>query len=112
MDEQQWLADRFEEQRAHLRSVAYRMLGSLAEAEDAVQDTWVRVSRSETSAVENLGGGMTTIVARGCLNLLRSRKGRGEGALGLHFPDPLIKSPQEEALLAASVSPALLGVLD
>jgi len=112
MDEQQWLADRFEEQRAHLRSVAYRMLGSLAEADDAVQDTWVRISRSETSEVENLRGWLTTTVARICLNLLRSRKVRGEESLGLHLPDPLINSPEEEALLADSVSLALLVVLD
>jgi RNA polymerase sigma-70 factor (ECF subfamily) len=112
MDEQQWLAARFEEHRPHLRAVAYRMLGSLSEADDAVQDTWVRLSRAGTSEVENLGGWMTTIVARVCLNLLRSRKVRREEALGLHLPDPLVKSPEDEAVLADSVSLALLIVLD
>ena len=112
MDEQQWLADRFEEHRARLQAVAYRMLGSLAEAEDAVQDTWLRVSRSGASDVENLGGWLTTIVARVCLNILRSRKVRREESLGVHLPDPVITSPEEEALLAESVSLALLVVLD
>ena len=112
MDEQQWLADRFEEHRAHLRAVAYRMLGSLAEADDAVQDTWLRLSRSGASDVENLGGWLTTIVARVCLNSLRSRKVRREESLGVHLPDPVIQSPEEEALLADSVGLALLVVLD
>jgi RNA polymerase sigma factor (sigma-70 family) len=112
MNDQQWLAARFEENRSHLRAVAYRMLGSLTEADDAVQDTWVRLSRSGTSGVENLGGWMTTIVARVCLNLLRSRKVRREEALGVHLPDPLVKSPEDEAVLADSVSLALLVVLD
>jgi RNA polymerase sigma-70 factor (ECF subfamily) len=112
MDEQDWLADRFEEHRGHLRSVAYRMLGSLAEADDAVQDTWLRVSRSGASEVENLGGWLTTIVARVCLNVMRSRNLRREESLGVHLPDPVIKSPEEEALLADSVSLALLVVLD
>jgi len=112
MDEQQWLADRFEEHRAHLRAVAYRMLGSLAEADDAVQDSWLRLSRSGASDVENLGGWLTTIVARVCLNILRSRSARREESLGLHLPDPVVKSPEEEALLADSVSLALLVVLD
>ncbi|MGH3478422.1 MAG: sigma factor, partial [Nocardioidaceae bacterium] len=78
MDENEWLADRFEEHRAHLRAVAYRMLGSLTEADDAIQDTWLRVSRAGTSGVENLGGWLTTIVARVCLNMLRSRTTRRE----------------------------------
>jgi RNA polymerase sigma-70 factor (ECF subfamily) len=112
MDEQQWLADRFEEHRPHLRGVAYRMLGSLAEAEDAVQDTWLRLSRSGANEVENLGGWLTTIVARVCLNVLRSRKVRREESLGVHLPDPVITSPEEEALLADSVGLALLVVLD
>jgi RNA polymerase sigma-70 factor (ECF subfamily) len=112
MDEQEWLAERFEERRAHLRAVAYRMLGSLAEAEDAVQDTWLRLSRSGAGEVENLGGWLTTVVARVCLNILRSRNVRREEALGVHLPDPVIKSPEEEALLADSVSLALLVVLD
>jgi RNA polymerase sigma factor (sigma-70 family) len=112
MDEKDWLVDRFEENRGHLRAVAYRMLGSLAEADDAVQDTWLRVSRSRTSEVENLGGWMTTIVARVCLNILRSRNVRREESLGVHLPDPVIKPPEEEALLADSVGLALLVVLD
>jgi RNA polymerase sigma factor (sigma-70 family) len=112
MDEQQWLADRFEEHRAHLLAVAYRMLGSLAEADDAVQDSWLRLSRSGAAEVENLGGWLTTIVARVCLNVLRSRNVRREETLGVHLPDPLVKSPEDEALLADSVSLALLVVLD
>jgi RNA polymerase sigma factor (sigma-70 family) len=112
MSEQDWLAERFEEHRAHLRAVAYRMLGSLAEADDAVQDTWLRLSRAGANDVENLGGWLTTIVARVCLNILRSRNLRREESLGMHLPDPVIKSPEEEALLADSVSLALLVVLD
>ena len=112
MDEQQWLADRFEEHRARLRSVAYRMLGSLTEADDAVQDTWMRLSRSGAGEVENLGGWLTTVVARVCLNFLRSRNVRREDSLDVRLPDPLINSPEEEALLADSVSLALLVVLD
>ena len=117
MDENEWLADRFEEHRPHLRAVAYRMLGSLSEADDAVQDTWLRVSRAGTDEVENLGGWLTTIVARICLNVLRSRSTRREESLDGHIPDPLISSegvrqPEEEALLADSVGLALLVVLD
>ena len=117
MDEHEWLADRFEEHRPHLRAVAYRMLGSLAEAEDAVQDTWLRVSRAETNEVENLGGWLTTIVARVCLNMLRSRNFRREDPFGVHLPDPIISpdgrlQPEQEALLADSVRLALLVVLD
>src|SRR6266498_832949 len=117
MDENQWLADRFEEHRAHLRAVAYRMLGSLTEADDAVQDTWLRLSRSGAGEVDNLGGWLTTIVARVCLNMLRSRNLRREESLGVHLPDPLISpegelQPEEEALLADSVGLALLVVLD
>jgi RNA polymerase sigma factor (sigma-70 family) len=118
MDEHEWLADRFEEHRPHLRAVAYRMLGSLAEADDAVQDAWLRLSRAGTSEVENLGGWLTTIVARVCLNMLRSRATRREEPLGDHLPDPVISpegrplQPEEEALLADSVGLALLVVLD
>jgi RNA polymerase sigma factor (sigma-70 family) len=117
MDENEWLADRFEEHRGHLRAVAYRMLGSLAEADDAVQDTWLRLSRAGASEVENLGGWLTTIVARVCLNMLRSRTTRREEPLGVHIPDPVISpegelQPEEEALLADSVGLALLVVLD
>jgi RNA polymerase sigma-70 factor (ECF subfamily) len=117
MDENQWLADRFEEHRAHLHAVAYRMLGSLSDADDAVQDTWLRLSRSGAGDVENLGGWLTTVVARVCLNMLRSRNARREEALGVHVPDPVISTegklqPEEEAVLADSVGLALLIVLD
>ena len=117
MDENDWLAERFEEHRTHLRAVAYRMLGSLSEADDAVQDAWVRVSRAETDDVENLGGWLTTIVARICLNMLRSRNVRREESLEVHLPDPVISPegelrPEDEALLADSVGLALQVVLD
>lgn len=118
MDEDHlWLADRFEEERGHLRSVAYRMLGSLTEADDAVQDAWVRLSRSGTDEVENLSAWLTTIVARVCLNMLRARNSRREESIEVHVPDPVISPvrelwPEEEALLADSVGLALLVVLD
>jgi RNA polymerase sigma factor (sigma-70 family) len=117
MEENQWLADRFEEHRPHLRAVAYRMLGSLSEADDAVQDTWLRVTRADLSEVENLGGWLTTIVARISLNMLRSRKSRREQFFGDHLPDPIISpdgmlQPDDQALLADSVGLALLVVLD
>ena len=117
MDENQWLADRFEEHRPRLRAVAYRMLGSLAEADDAVQDAWLRVSRAGAAEVENLGGWLTTVVARTCLNMLRSRGTRREEPLEGHLPDPVISpvgelQPEEEALLAEGVGLALLVVLD
>jgi RNA polymerase sigma-70 factor (ECF subfamily) len=112
LDEKDWLADRFEEHRARLRAVAYRMLGSLAEADDAVQDTWLRVSRSEASEVENLGGWLTTIVARVCLSALRSRNVRREASFPVYLPDPIVKGPEDEAVLADSVGLALLVVLD
>jgi RNA polymerase sigma factor (sigma-70 family) len=116
MDETEWLADRFEEHRPHLRAVAYRMLGSLTEADDAIQDAWLRLSRAGASEVENLGGWLTTVVARVCLNMLRSRNARREDSLGVR-PDPVISpdaklQPEEEALLADSVGLALLVVLD
>jgi RNA polymerase sigma factor (sigma-70 family) len=117
MDENEWLADRFEEHRGHLRAVAYRMLGSLSEADDAVQDTWLRFSQAGAREVESLGGWLTTIVARVCLNMLRSRNTRREESHGAHIPDPVIipekaLQPDEEALLADSVGLALLVVLD
>jgi RNA polymerase sigma factor (sigma-70 family) len=117
MDENQWLADRFEEHRPRLRAVAYRMLGSLAEADDAVQDTWLRLSGGSAGEVENLGGWLTTVVARVCLNMLRSRNIRREEPLGVHVPDPVIGAegglrPEEQALLADSVGLALQVVLD
>jgi hypothetical protein len=90
MDEREWLAERFDEYRPHLKAVAYRMLGSLAEADDAVQDAWLRLSRYGADGVENLGGWLTAIVARVCLNMLRSRNLRREVPLGVHVPDPLI----------------------
>ena len=117
MDGNEWLAERFEEQRAHLRAVAYRMLGSLAEADDAVQDAWLRLSRADTAEVENLRAWLTTVVARVCLNMLRARKSRREDSLELHLPDPIVsregaRQPEEEALLADAVGLALLVVLD
>jgi RNA polymerase sigma-70 factor (ECF subfamily) len=117
MGENDWLAEGFEEQRSHLRAVAFRMLGSLSEADDAVQDAWLRVSRANTSVVENLGGWLTTIVARVCLNMLRARRVRREESLEVHLPDPVISpmgelGPEGEALLADSVGLALLVVLD
>jgi RNA polymerase sigma factor (sigma-70 family) len=117
MDERDWLAGRFEEHRPRLRAVAYRMLGSLAEADDAVQDAWLRLSRAGAGEVENLGGWLTTVVARICLNMLRSRATRREEPLDAHLPDPVISPegplrPEEEALLADSVGLALLVVLD
>jgi RNA polymerase sigma-70 factor (ECF subfamily) len=117
MDEQQWLAERFEEHRTRLRAVAYRMLGSLTEADDAVQDAWLRVSRADTREVENLAAWLTTIVARVSLNMLRSRNTRREQPLDVHVPDPIVDSadgtnPEHEALLADSVGLALLVVLE
>jgi RNA polymerase sigma factor (sigma-70 family) len=117
MTEEEWLADRFEEHRPRLRSVAYRMLGSPTEADDALQDAWLRASRSGAGEVDNLGGWLTTIVARVCLNMLRSRNRRREESFEEHLPDPIISpvgdlQPEEEALLADSVGLALLVVLD
>jgi RNA polymerase sigma factor (sigma-70 family) len=117
MDEQQWLARRFEEHRPHLHAVAYRMLGSLSEADDAVQDAWIRLSRADTSDVENLGGWLTTVVARVALNMLRSRNTRREQPLDAHVPDPILDpaggtDPEHETLLADSVGLALLVVLE
>ena len=117
MNETDWLAERFEEHRAHLRAVSYRMLGSLSEADDAVQEAWLRLSRSDTSRIENLGGWLTTVVARVCLDLLRSRKARQEKLLDPHVPDPVVSredgtDPEYEALLADSVGLALLVVLE
>jgi RNA polymerase sigma-70 factor (ECF subfamily) len=117
MGDNDWLAEGFEAQRGHLRAVAFRMLGSLTEADDAVQDAWLRVSRADTSVVENLGGWLTTIVARVCLNMLRSRDVRRVESLEVHLPDPVISpvgdlGPEGEALLADSVGLALLVVLD
>jgi RNA polymerase sigma factor (sigma-70 family) len=117
MDEREWLAQRFEEHRVRLRAVAYRMLGSLSEADDAVQEAWLRLSRMDADEVENLGAWLTTVVARVSLNMLRSRKTRGERAIGVHVPEPILDpadgtSPEHEALLADSVGLALLVVLE
>jgi len=117
MDEREWLAERFETQRTHLRAVAYRMLGSLSEADDAVQEAWLRLNRSDTSGVENLAGWLTTVVARVCLNMLQSRKSRREEALGIHMPEPIVSrphgaDPEHEALVADSIGLALLVVLE
>jgi RNA polymerase sigma factor (sigma-70 family) len=118
MDEREWLAARFDEHRPHLRAVAYRMLGSLVEADDALQDAWLRLSRADASGVENLGGWLTTIVARVCLNMLRSRKLRREEPMDAQVPDPLISSaadgvdPEQQVILADSVGLALQVVLE
>ena len=117
MDEHDGLAEQFEANRTHLRAVAYRMLGSLSEADDAVQEGWLRLSRSDTSGVENLTGWLTTVVARVCLDMLRSRKSRREEPLGAPLPDPIVSredgtDPEHEALLADSVGLALLVVLE
>jgi RNA polymerase sigma factor (sigma-70 family) len=117
MDEREWLAERFEEHRAHLRAVAYRMLGSLSEADDAVQEGWLRLSRSDANDIENLGGWLTTVVARVCLNMLRSRRTHREEPMSVHVPDPVVGredefDPDHEVLLADSVGLALLVVLE
>src|SRR5262245_52885200 len=117
MDERDWLAERFEAQRPRLRAVAYRMLGSLSEADDTVQEAWVRLSRSDASTVENLGAWLTTVVAHLALNQLRARRLRGEQPLGAHVPDPILDAadgpdPEHEALLAEAVGLALLVVLE
>jgi RNA polymerase sigma factor (sigma-70 family) len=111
-----WMAATFDEHRVHLRSVAYRMLGSLAEADDAVQETWLRLARADTGGVQNLRAWLTTVVSRVCLDQLRSRAARREDSLDVHVPDPIVTpaddDPQEHALLADSVGIALLVVLD
>ncbi len=112
----EWLAEQFEQHRAHLRAVAYRMLGSASEAEDAVQESWIRLGRTDVSAVENLRAWLTTVVARVCLDLLRTRTSRREDALDVHVPDPVIAradgDPESNAILADSVGLALLVVLE
>jgi RNA polymerase sigma-70 factor (ECF subfamily) len=114
---QEWLARQFDEQRPRLRAVAYRMLGSLSEADDAVQDAWLRLSRANTSEVENLNGWLTTVVARLALNMLRARATRREQPMDFHLPDPIVDpteggDPEHEAMLADSVGLALLVVLE
>jgi RNA polymerase sigma-70 factor (ECF subfamily) len=117
MTQPEYLAERFEENRAHLRAVAYRMLGSASEVDDAVQEAWLRLSRTDTMAIDNLGGWLTTVVARVCLDMLRSRQSRREEAFTPDAPEPVAtgtqgSSPEQEALLADSVGLALLVVLD
>lgn len=117
MSEKELLASHFEGKRGHLRAVAYRMLGTVSEAEDAVQETWLRLNRSDVSAVENLGGWLTTVIGRVCLDLLRSRATRREESMGVHMPEPIISrlsgvGPEHEALLTDAVGLALLVVLD
>ncbi|MFI6026553.1 RNA polymerase sigma factor SigJ [Amycolatopsis magusensis] len=116
MNEHDFLAQRFEEHRAHLRSVAYRMLGSLAEADDAVQDAWLRLANTETEDIDNLGGWLTTVVGRVCLDMLRSRRARREDPLEARLPDPVVTGdgtdPEQQALIADAVGLALLVVLE
>ena len=117
MDTDDWLAARFEEHRTHLRAVAYRILGSASDADDAVQEAWLRLARSDSSRVENLGGWLTTVVARVSLNMLQSRKTRREDPAGSHLPEEIADSadsagPEYQAVLADSVGVALLVVLD
>jgi RNA polymerase sigma-70 factor (ECF subfamily) len=117
MDEHEWMAQRFEGSRPHLRAVAYRMLGSLKEADDAMQESWLRLSRSDSSEVVNLSAWLTTIVARVCLNMLSSRKSRREEYLGPYVPDPTVNradgvDPEHQAPVADSVGLALLVVLE
>lgn len=117
MDEQDWLAEHFEQHRPRLRAVSYRMLGSLSEADDAVQEAWLRLSRADSDRVDDLGAWLTTVVARICLNALRSRSVRREEPIDPHVPDPIVSavdgvSPEDEALIADSVGLALLIVLD
>jgi RNA polymerase sigma-70 factor (ECF subfamily) len=117
MNDQDWLAERFEANRSHLRGIAFRMLGSLTEADDAVQESWIRLSRTDTSDVDNLRAWLTTVVGRVCLNMLRSRKTRREASLETHLPDPIVSpqegiDPEQEALLGDSVGLAMLVVLD
>lgn len=117
MNDHEWLAARFEENRSHLRAVAYRMLGSVSEADDAVQEAWLRLSRSGADGVENLGGWLTTVVGRVCLDQLRTRRARREDPLEIHVPEPVVDrldtvDPEHEALLADSVGLALLVVLE
>ncbi|MFI8952770.1 sigma-70 family RNA polymerase sigma factor [Streptomyces sp. NPDC053750] len=118
MSSPDFLAAQFEEHRPHLKAVAYRMLGSLAEADDATQETWLRLTRSESRQIDNLGGWLTTVVGRVCLDMLRARKRRGEDSLEARLPDPVISradeadGPEQQALLADSVGLALLVVLE
>jgi RNA polymerase sigma factor (sigma-70 family) len=117
VDERDWLEAQFEEHRTHLRAVAYRMLGSVSEADDALQESWFRLNRADANGIENPGGWLTTVVARVCLDMLRARRARREEPLGAHLPEPIVSrvdgvDPEHEALLADSVGLALLVVLE
>jgi RNA polymerase sigma factor (sigma-70 family) len=117
MGEREWLTERFEQHRPHLRAVAYRMLGSMSETDDALQEAWLRIRDLDRGTVENMQAWLTTVVGRVCLNMLRSRRARREGLPGARVPDPLVTlsdtvDPEQEALLADSVGLALLVVLD
>ena len=117
MTEADLLADQFEANRAHLRAVAYRMLGSVSEADDAVQEAWLRLSRADAAAIGNLGGWLTTVVGRVCLDMLRARRTRNEQPMGDRLPEPIVDAeagvdPEHEELLADSVGLALLVVLE
>jgi len=117
MDEQAWLTERFEQHRSHLRAVAYRMLGSVSEADDALQEAWLRVHGQDPASIENMQAWLTTVVGRVCLNMLRSRRARPEQVADVHLPDPVVSfgdgaDPEQEALVADSVGLALLVVLD
>src|SRR5258708_4509649 len=117
MDNQDWLAERFDANRSHLRGGAFRMLGSMTEAEDAVQEAWIRLSRTDTSQVDNLQAWLTTVVGRVCLNMLRTRKTRREDSLETHLPDFVVSpeegiDPEQEALLGDSMGLAMFVVLE
>jgi RNA polymerase sigma-70 factor, ECF subfamily len=117
VDTETWQAEQFERHRAHLRAVAYRMLGSVSEADDAVQEAWLRLSRSDSSAIENMGGWLTTVVGRVCIDMLRTRRSRREDLIGTWLPEPIVSvdeqaDPEQETLLADSVGLALLVVLE
>ena len=117
MNEHDWLAQEFEEHRPHLRTVAYRMLGSVTESDDALQEAWLRLSRADRAHVDNLGGWLTTVVGRVCLDMLRSRRARREDYVGSWLPEPVVSldestNPEDEALIADSVGLALLVVLE
>src|SRR5438552_10873952 len=117
MEDRDFLAGRFEEHRTHLRAVAYRMLGSRSEADDAVQEAWLRLSRSDADDIENLGAWLTTVVGRVSLNMLRARRSHREEPLGVHVPEPIVDradgtDPEHEALVADWVGLALVVVLE
>ena len=117
MDERNWKVEEFEQHRTHLQAVAYRMLGSVSEAEDALQEAWVRLSRADSDAVENLGGWLTTVVGRVCLDMLRARRSRREDYVGTRLPEPIVTEgesgdPANEAVLADAVGLALFVVLE